>query len=411
MDKKIKARNIFVITYWSYKDALIQSYTLPYVKMIRKNIGPNNRVYMLTAELERFKVEADQKKVIKEQLLKEGIIWIDFTFRKFGLGAIFLRMWQMMRLLYITFTKNISHIHAFCTTAGVTGYYLSVLSGKTFILDSYEPHADPSIENGTWKKDSFAYRFLFNNEKKQTNRAQYLVSTSTFMKQYAKERYEIDIKNYFLKPALIDLNQFSFEQKKDSSFMNEYGLHGKIVGVYAGKIGGIYLEHETFDLLKQAFIKWGDQFRMIFLTEASEDEVNRRAALAGIPPGIIIRKFIPHHQVPIHLGLGDFAINPVKVVYSKKCCTSIKDGEYWALGLPVIITNSLVDDVNIIRKNGMGYVLKETNEAEYKNAINHIDHVLKTTTMEERFSSIRKLAQEYRTLDIAEKIYSEIYSK
>ena len=44
---------------------------------------------------------------------------------------------------------------------------------------------------------------------------------------------------------------------------------------------------------------------------------------------------------------------PVKPVPTKRYCTPVKDGEYWALGLPVIITEGISDDSGIIRENGI----------------------------------------------------------
>ena len=45
-------KNLLIITYWSYKDALIQAYTLPYVKLIRKNLEDHQKIYLVTLEQE-----------------------------------------------------------------------------------------------------------------------------------------------------------------------------------------------------------------------------------------------------------------------------------------------------------------------------------------------------------------------
>ena len=42
LEKNNTKGNVLVLTYWSYKDALIQTYTLPYVRIIQKNLGTNN---------------------------------------------------------------------------------------------------------------------------------------------------------------------------------------------------------------------------------------------------------------------------------------------------------------------------------------------------------------------------------
>jgi len=109
--------------------------------------------------------------------------------------------------------------------------------------------------------------------------------------------------------------------------------------------------------------------------------------------------------------LGDFGITPVKPIPTKRYCTPIKDGEYWALGLPVVITKGISDDSDIIKKYKIGSVLEELNEKNYLKAIQEIDVLLKNNTRMELYNKIRPIAEKYRNFDIAEKVYKEIYGK
>ena len=45
-----KTKNILVITYWSYKDALIQAYTLPYLHLFNDILAPNRYIYLVPLE-------------------------------------------------------------------------------------------------------------------------------------------------------------------------------------------------------------------------------------------------------------------------------------------------------------------------------------------------------------------------
>ena len=42
--------NILIFTQWSFKDALIQTYTLPYIDIIREAISPGRKIILVTAE-------------------------------------------------------------------------------------------------------------------------------------------------------------------------------------------------------------------------------------------------------------------------------------------------------------------------------------------------------------------------
>lgn len=101
---------------------------------------------------------------------------------------------------------------------------------------------------------------------------------------------------------------------------------------------------------------------------------------AGVPEHIFIRKFVFHSRVPDYMGLGDFAISPYKPVPSRKYSAPIKNSEYWALGLPVIITKNIADDSKIIKEEGIGAVIENLTDEDYLKAIKTMDQLLKENT-------------------------------
>ena len=123
----------------------------------------------------------------------------------------------------------------------------------------------------------------------------------------------------------------------------------------------------------------------------------------------MVIRFESHDKIPDYLGVGDFGITPVKSIPTKRFCTPIKDGEYWALGLPVVISKNISDDSEIILNNNAGAVIDEYTEENFKIAIVKIQNLL-----EEPLSSlsqrIENLAKQYRNFSIAEDIYKKIYN-
>jgi glycosyltransferase involved in cell wall biosynthesis len=284
---------------------------------------------------------------------------------------------------------------------------LSKFTGAELIIDSYEPHAEAMVENGTWKKSGAAYKILFYLEKKQTQRAKALIATTEGMKQYALDRYGVKVKNFFVKPACVDLKKFSLPEK-DTSLLRQLGLESKIICVYAGKLGGIYLKKEVFDFINLCYEHWKDDFRFLMLTNSPKEEIDGEMKRAGLPGNIVISKFVFHNEVPKYLSLGDFAINPVKPVPTKQYCTSIKDGEYWAVGLPVIISPGISDDSEIIEKENIGVVADFFNKGALTNAIDKLEFLINDKAVLK--GKIRQIAVRYRSFEIAEKVYKEIYT-
>lgn len=400
--------NILVLTHWSYKDALIQTYTLPYVNLIRKVLPKDYSITLVSSEQERLALTPSEIAEINHNWKQRNMELVAFPYKRFGMRKAIAFCKELFTLYRLVRKKKIRVIHAFCTPAGSIAYVLSVLTGRKLIIDSYEPHAESMVENQTWKKNGLAFKMLGVFEKLQTKRAAVIIATTEGMRRYAKENFKVDIKNFFVKPACVDFSKF-FPREKDKDLMEKLGLENKIISVYAGKLGGIYLKDEVFDFIKQCYNAWGDRFRFVMLTNATNAEIESQITRIAIPRACVINQFVLHNEVPRYLSVGDFAINPVKPVPSKQYCTSIKDGEYWAMGLPVVITKNISDDSEVIEANKIGYVFKELNQEEYQKAVLVIEGIMKGNK-EALNKKIYLLAQQYRSFGIAENIYSKIYN-
>jgi glycosyltransferase involved in cell wall biosynthesis len=401
------AGNILIFTQWSFKDALVQTYTLPYVDIIREVIPKNIKIFLVTSEQQQISLSAEEKTNINNEWEKRNMKLLPESYKRFGIKKLIAATGNLARLILTIKKEKIKIIHAFCTPAGSIAYMLSKFTDVELIIDSYEPHAESMVENGTWEKNGTAYKILFLLEKKQTQKAKALIGTTEGMKQYALERYGIPVKNFYTKPACVDLVKFSPSQK-DPLLLKELGFENKIVCVYAGKLGGIYLKEEVFDFIKLCYDRWRNDFRFLMLTNATKQEINIEVERVRLPENIVISKFIYHDDVPRYLSLGDFAINPVKPVPTKRYCTSIKDGEYWAMGLPIIISPGISDDSEIIERENAGIVVDLSDKVELAMAIDKIEELLERK--DELRGKIRQLAIKYRSYELAKKIYKEIYS-
>jgi glycosyltransferase involved in cell wall biosynthesis len=400
--------NILVITYWSFSDALIQTYTYPYLGIIARYLPAGSTIYLLTLEKDHSVLKGDKRSAI-ESKLPPNIIWLPFAYHPFGMRAAIAWLFILAKLVGLIINKKISTIHPWATPAGAIGYVLSVITGRKLVVDSYEPHAEAMVENGTWKRDSIAFRLLFLLERLQTKRARYVISATEGMRSYAKQKYNVDLINFKVKPACVDLTLFSKGNLKKDDLLQSLGLDNKIVCVYAGKFGGIYFDREVFDLFKHAHEHWGERFRVLLLTSHSTEEVDRFCDQSGLDRNIVFTRFVAHASIPDYIGAADFAVTPVKPVPTKRYCTPIKDGEYWALGLPVIISRDISDDSDIIHNNNIGAVIPDYNPENFRKAFTIIDQLLSEST-DTRFARIRAIAEKYRNFSVAHDAYKSIYS-
>ncbi len=404
-------KHVLVTTFWSFKDALVQTYTLPYLKIMHKHLPKDSKIYLLTIEQERYQILPAEIAQIENDLKKYNILSIRFPYFSYGFRSLLNWTRIVFSLFFLILRHQIQYIHSFCTTSGMAGYLLSILTGRTYLIDSYEPHAEASVENGDWQRSSFRFRLLFFLEKMESHRVRYIISATEGMKKYALEKYNATFEHFYVKPACVDLNLFSLKNRKNAILLKEFGYENKVVCVYAGKFGGIYLDKEIFEFFSVADRYWGEKFRLLILTSHQPQEIEARCKAVGIDFGKVRVQFVNHAQIADYMGLADFAVTPVKPIPTKRYCTPIKDGEYWALGLPIVITRDISDDSEIVKKHQIGAVMNEFTDKEYLKNIKEIDDLLQKYTLEELYDKVRKVAEQYRSFDIAEKIYKEIYGE
>jgi glycosyltransferase involved in cell wall biosynthesis len=373
------------------------------VYQIRDQLSRDSKIYIFTLSV-NFSVRDPQTSVKIERLRERGIFVVNSNYKPFGLLMILRLAWITARLIFFCFTKRITVIHAWCTPAGAIGYILSLFTCISLIVDSFEPHAESMVESGTWKKNGIAFRLLFFLERLQLKRAAEVICATEEMINYSQKIYGVRKSRYFVKPTCVDLNLFDpsrFEKTDLNRMRNDVSC------VYVGKFGGIYLEKEVFDFFKVAHTHWNGRFRVILLSNHSDEEIRSYCNASGYPYTAIEKKSVSHQEVPGYLASADFGICPVKPLPSKRFCTPIKNGEYWAMGLPVVITKDISVDSEIIEKNNIGYVLHELNGAEYLNAVKKIGTLIRQKELQQR---IRTIARQNRDFKLSELVYKTIYA-
>ena len=98
--------NILVLTYWSYKDPLIQTYTLPYLKLINDLLPKGSKIFLLTFEQPLYYINKKEFRTINEKLSKQGIYLISYKYSKLGF-LVFIRWIYITVRLVIFSLKNI----------------------------------------------------------------------------------------------------------------------------------------------------------------------------------------------------------------------------------------------------------------------------------------------------------------
>lgn len=279
-----------------------------------------------------------------------------------------------------------------CKGAPAGGYVaiLNQWTGVPFVVDSLEPHSEYMVESGTWSRLGVKYFVQRVFERMAIRRASALLPVSTeYMKRMVKEGVPHDKLSHL--PCVVDVARFEYKPEARNRVRAELGLRDEdIVGIYAGKYGGLYYDEEAFKLYQALFRIVGSALFLILLTETDQNIVMNRVLQFGLPLDRIRVLRVSHAEVPAYLSAADFGISTIKSVPAMRYCSAIKHGEYWAADLPIVSTLAFGDDAEIIRSRDGGVVVDNLDDA---------DDVLKVAVgrLGERNSGrYSKLAREYR---------------
>ncbi|WP_375437089.1 glycosyltransferase [uncultured Hymenobacter sp.] len=289
--------------------------------------------------------------------------------------------------------------------AGALAYLVWKKTRIPFLVESFEPHADYMLESGVWK--GYDPRYLFQRywEKKQKQLAVGLMPVAeNYRRKLVQEG--VPAQNIVTVPCSVNVADFNYDANRRQQVRARLGIGAEApVGIYVGKFGDIYYDAEAFDLFRDTAAHFGPHFRLLVLTPNPEIEVRSKLAKVGFTAEQVFVTKAPHAEVPGYLSAADFAFATIKPAECRRFCSPIKVGEYWAAGLPVLLTEGVGDDSDIIKQEGGGAVFNLNEPATVPAALEQIALLLQQPGCRE---TIRALAVRYRTVARAAEAYEQL---
>lgn len=399
----MKNPNILIICSWSYDNPLVHRYVLPYLELIKKHTGKEANIHLMTYETDA----ATQISNSKIRLNDIEITWVPVRYTPLSLRGWWLYLRQVMFVRKYCSSNQINVIHAFAPVAGAVAWLSSRISRYKFVLDSWEPHAEPMVETGVWKRSSMAFRILWKLEKWMAKDADYLIAAHREMVNYAWQKWKIQPRQIAYRPACVDTADFDPLQFNRERLRQAIGAnHNTIICVCASQLGGMYYFDETLRFFEQCRQRWGNRFLAILLTSTPSDTIQQRAKKLGLTLDFVQIKRCAPHEVPALLAVGDFALNPQMAVPSKRYGTPVKNGEYWAMGLPIVMMKNTSQDSSLALEHDAGIVLENLTESKVSQAWSELEKLLCDVECRNR---CRLLAIQTRSFALADRAYREVY--
>jgi len=305
-------------------------------------------------------------------------------------------------LIRLVRQEKIDFILCRAAPAGALGYLIWRKTKVPYAVESFEPHADYMLESGVWSR--WDPRFLLERfwEARQKKTAKALMPVAEgYRQQLIVEG--VPQERIFTQPCAVPSDQFWFRAEHVAPLRKQLGLtESNIVGIYVGKFGGLYLEEEAFRLFQSAFSTFGDDFFLILLSPNPADQIADFIHRFNLPAHRVLHTVVPHTDVPSYLHAADFAFATYKPSTTKRYLSPIKVGEYWASGLPVVITHGVGDESEIIPNEGGGTLYHPENQDD-----TNIWSAIRQCMAQSKAHPIA-LAKKYRSLSRNREVYQQV---
>jgi glycosyltransferase involved in cell wall biosynthesis len=380
---------ILYIGNWALKDGLTQATVLPHLSILLQGQNLESLVFVT---IERSGVAPGKPDCFTDERLHYApLVSKGYSVKLFNqLVDLVLFPKQIGKLLD---DYKIDKVIARGSPAGGVIYKVCSERGIPFFVESFEPHSLYMLESGVWKW--WDPKFLLQKKWEQSlkRNAAGLMPVARKHKELLVEE-GVSASRLAVCPCSVDMNKFQFKKKERARVRKEFGIpEDALVGIYVGKFGGYYFNDEAFLLYRQLMA--AESFWLILVSPDDPASIQEKASMHQLPLDKIKIISAKHDEVADYLSAADFAFATVKPSPSKRFLSLIKIGEYWACGLPIIITENIGDDSEFIEQENIGVVLKNDWSMQSSEYFVQVMHALNSMMNRER---IRTIAEQRRSM-------------
>lgn len=389
---------IAYLTYWSINEGLSQATSIPHLKVLNNFTQVDKIDYYTFEKEEIFQIPTIASK-INHYSLK----------RCLGSSLInkikdYYRAWKTIHTNHKL--EKYDLVIARSSFTGIFALFIKLIYGIPFVVESFEPHSEyqVNIPNG-WSKWGIRYLFLNFFENIEKNFSSVLLPVSNGYKKKLIEQ-GIPENKIILQPCCVDYSKVKFCSTTSQSIRDQLNIpDDNLVGIYAGKFGGLYYEKEAFELIGDINKLLGNKFSIILLTPNNKEYLINQLTSIGLEKQNINVLFVKPEDVFNYLIASDFAFNFHISSNVSNYFSPIKNAEYWSIGLPIIIPPRIGDDSEIVEKLEVGIV----HDFSQKITEEHVDKLLYILRQANYKDTISKKTIVYRSLDLIHDSYSEMF--
>jgi len=388
-------------SYWSLDEPLTRATVIPTLEMVLSH-GMVDRVVLCTMERH---ASAGQDPQFHDTRIKH----IPFRSLPFGpkvIGRSLDVLRTVPRMMRAARREHAGFIMARGVVAGGFAHFAAQRTGLPYAVDYFEPHADYMADTGVWRKGGILYRALRWSIARQLCTARFQVTvTHNYHDRLIAMGANAD--RLLVAPCPVDIERMRFDANARERTRSELGWEDAIIGIYVGKFGGLYHREAAYKAFAETQRRIGARYAQIILSSEPLDHVIDGLRNAGFDTRRVLVRYVQHAGVSAYSSASDFAFAPYKATPSSACISPMKIGEYWANGLPVLLTRGVGDDSGIVACEPFAGALFDPLGDDLFDAL---DRVMAMIARPGQRASTSLLAQRYRSMDITREVYQRVLS-
>jgi glycosyltransferase involved in cell wall biosynthesis len=399
----MKKHRIVFIGYWSISDGLTSATIFPWLKTMQMSDEVEQVIF---CTIERDKKLVKQFELPKElaKVLHHPLYPLNTKLSLVTKISDFIQFPKAITALVQNFKATVLFAHG--APAGALAYKVWKKINIPFYVSLFEPHAAYMLESGTWSKLGMKYNFQKYWEKQQIKYANGIMPVARGYTDLLLYQGALQDKLRTV-PCSVEFEEFQFDSKSRKKIRTELSWINNTVGIYVGKYGDLYYDDEAFQIYKQCFDQIPD-FKLIILSPQPSGKIFQKLYEHNIDVSNVWVGAISHQEVPKYLSAADFAFATYKHSSSKRYLSPVKVGEYWANGLPVLLTEGIGDDSDIIKKEGGGALFSLTVADSVERALVQMVSILQDPMHRQE---IPALARKYRSPERIKEAYEYFFGK
>jgi glycosyltransferase involved in cell wall biosynthesis len=391
---------VLYVVYWGALEPLGQALVLP---TLRAMAGHGAAITFVSFDKAADLASGAAARETRAALAEHAIRWISLRYHK--APTVPATAWDIvhgvLRGVLAGLRRRPDILHGRTFVGGLIGIAVARILRVPFVFHAEGFYPDERVDGGAWSADSRAYRLAVQFERHLYNQADAVVVLSEKARAQlpTREGVRVGRKPVLVVPSCVDLERF-----RPGSEPRDRRAPLRLVYT-----GNVELRYQFAELARfVAAAQRSCEVRLLVLTRADRALTSRLLREAGVRDGSWSVEAASHERVAEELRRHDAGLCFMRRGFSEHGGSPTKVGEYWASGLPVVVTPNVGDTDTIAREMGAGVVLSGHSDEDYGAAFDELRRLLDDPEVGRR---CRATAERYYGLPLAVERQLSLYAE